>query len=112
LRPSRPAGTGCWLCSTPERRPGSRIGLKQVDVIREAFAGFQETDVMRGGGHARQPLAEYLTSRVLPLLQDVDPHSEAGGALFPAASERTTPLGNLSDHETEQVHRWAHRMLA
>lgn len=95
-----------WLLAVldaTERRPDSRIGLEQVGVIREAFAGFQEADVMRGGGHARQPLAEYLTSRVLPLLQDVDPHSEAGGALFAAASEQTYLLGWMAIDDDRQA---------
>lgn len=95
-----------WLLAVldaTERRPASRIGLEQVDVIREAFAGFQEADVMRDVGHARQPLAEYLTSRVLPLLQDVDPHSEAGGALFAAASEQTYLLGWMAIDDDRQA---------
>jgi hypothetical protein len=95
-----------WLLAVldaTERRPAGRIGLEQVDVIREAFAGFQEADVMRGGGHTRQPLAEYPTSRVLPLLQDVDPHSEAGGALFAAASEQTYLLGWMAIDDDRQA---------
>ena len=85
-----------WLLAVldaTEPRPHSRIGLAQVDVIRETFAVFHEADAMHGGGHARQALAEYLTSRVLPLLRDADPDRKAGAALFAAASEQTDLLG-------------------
>ncbi|MGH3908966.1 MAG: hypothetical protein ACRDTE_33020, partial [Pseudonocardiaceae bacterium] len=85
-----------WLLAVldaTERRPGSRIGEHQVSVIRQAFADFQEADVMHGGGYARRALTEYVTGRVLPMLQDVDPASEAGAALFAAASEQTYLLG-------------------
>jgi hypothetical protein len=85
-----------WLLAVldaTEPRPHSRIGLAQVGVIRETFAVFHEADAMHGGGHARQALAEYLTSRVLPLLRDADPDRKAGAALFAAASEQTDLLG-------------------
>lgn len=85
-----------WLLAVldaTEPRPRSRIGLAQVSAIRETFAAFQEADTMHGGGHARQALAEYLTSRVLPLLHDADPDREAGALLFAAASEQTDLLG-------------------
>ncbi|MGH4010418.1 MAG: hypothetical protein ACRDTH_20030 [Pseudonocardiaceae bacterium] len=85
-----------WLLAVldaTEPRPRSRIDEHQVHTIREAFAMFQEADIMHGGGHARQALAGYLTSRVLPLLHDADPDHEAGAALFAAASEQTDLLG-------------------
>lgn len=85
-----------WLLTVfeaTERRPGRRIGEHQVSVIRQAFADFQQADVMHGGGYARQALTEYVTGRVLPMLQDVDPDTEAGAALFAAASEQTYLLG-------------------
>lgn len=85
-----------WLLTildATERRPGSRIGEHQVSVIREAFADFVEADALRGGGHARRALAEYLTGRVLPMLRDADSQSDAGAALFAAASEQANLLG-------------------
>lgn len=85
-----------WLLAVldaTERRPGGCIGEHQVSVIRAAFADFQEADVLHGGGYARQALTEYVTGRVLPMLQDVDPATEAGAALFAAASEQTYLLG-------------------
>jgi mRNA interferase MazF len=33
-------------------------------------------------------------------------------AISTARFARPAPLGQLSDHEAEQVHRWVHRMLA
>ncbi|MGH3939245.1 MAG: hypothetical protein ACRDTG_11535 [Pseudonocardiaceae bacterium] len=85
-----------WLLAVldaTEPRPHSRIGLAQVSVIRETFAGFLEIQAVHGGGHGRQALAEYLTSRVLPLLHNADPDREADAALFAAASEQTGLLG-------------------
>ena len=94
-----------WLLAVldaTERRSGSRIGTEQVDLIREAFAGFLEADATGSGGHARSALTEYLTSRVLPLLQDADPHSEAGAALFAAAAEQTALLGWMASDDDRQ----------
>ncbi|MCA1703831.1 MAG: transcriptional regulator, partial [Actinobacteria bacterium] len=95
-----------WLLAVleaTESRPRSRIGMAQVNVIRETFAAFQEADVMRGGGHARQALADYLTSRVLPLLHDADPQSDVGTALFTAASEQTYLLGWMAFDDGKQA---------
>lgn len=95
-----------WLLAAldaTEPRAGSRIGSRQVDVIRSTFATFQEADVMRGGGHARQALADYLTSRVLPLLHEADPHSDVGAALFTAAGEQTYLLGWMAYDDGRQA---------
>jgi hypothetical protein len=57
-----------WLLAVldaTEPRPRSQIGEHQVHAIREAFATFHEADALRGGGHARRALAEFLTNRVL-----------------------------------------------
>ncbi|MGH3901787.1 MAG: hypothetical protein ACRDTA_26735 [Pseudonocardiaceae bacterium] len=85
-----------WLLATLDAtrpRPGGRVGREQVAVIREVFAVYQEADVMRGGGHARRALAQYVTGHVLPLVRDVDPETGSGAALFAAASEQTYLLG-------------------
>lgn len=69
-----------------------RIGQPQVDGIRHMFRLFQELDVMRGGGHARAALLEYLTGHVLPLLKRK--HEPAiQTALCEAASEQTYLVG-------------------
>ncbi|MGH3927932.1 MAG: hypothetical protein ACRDTT_34570, partial [Pseudonocardiaceae bacterium] len=101
-----------WLLAVldaTERRPGGRIGEHQVSVIRAAFADFQEADVMHGGGYARQALTEYVTGRVLPMLQDVDPATEAGAALFTAAGEQTYLLGWMAIDDNR--HALAQRYL-
>ncbi|MCA1703418.1 MAG: transcriptional regulator, partial [Actinobacteria bacterium] len=85
-----------WLLAVldaTEPRPRSRIGELQVQMIRETFAAFDEAHNLYGGGHARHALAEYLTSRVLPMLRDADPARKTGAALFAAASEQTDLLG-------------------
>lgn len=95
-----------WLLATldaTEPRPDGRIGQQQVLVIRETFAGFLETDAMASPTHARRALADYLTSRVLPLLQDADPHSEGGRALFAAAAEQTSLLGWMASDDDQQA---------
>lgn len=95
-----------WLLAVldaTEPRPRSRIGEYQVSVIRDAFAAFQEAEVMRGGGYARQALTEYVTGRVLPMLHDVDPDSETGAALFAAASEQTYLLGWMAFDDGQQA---------
>jgi hypothetical protein len=54
-----------WLLATldaAQRRPGGKISHKQVVAILEVFAVYQEADVMRGGGHARRALAQYVTA--------------------------------------------------
>ncbi|MGH3906238.1 MAG: hypothetical protein ACRDTE_18955 [Pseudonocardiaceae bacterium] len=95
-----------WLLATldaTQPRPGGRVGEQQVLMIRETFAGFLEVDATSGGGHARRALAEYLTGRVLPLLQEVDPRTEAGAALFAAAAEQASLLGWMASDDDQQA---------
>jgi hypothetical protein len=95
-----------WLLAvldTTEPRPRSQIGEHQVHVIREAFATFHEADALWGGGHARRALAEFLTNRVLPLLHEVDPHSEVGAALFAAAGEQADLMGWMAIDDDRQA---------
>jgi hypothetical protein len=95
-----------WLLAVldaTEPRPLGRVALAQVLTIRDAFSVFQEADVIHGGGHARAALAEYLTTRVLPLLHHADPDSEAGAALFAAASEQTYLLGWMAIDDDRQA---------
>ncbi|MGH2457166.1 MAG: transcriptional regulator, partial [Candidatus Limnocylindria bacterium] len=95
-----------WLLAVldaTERRPGSRIGEHQVSVIRTAFADFLRADALHGGGYARQALTEYVTGRVLPMLQDADPASEAGSVLLAAASEQTALLGAMAIDDGQQA---------
>src|SRR5215213_7099469 len=46
-----------WLLSTLDELAGEhgarKVGMGQIDGIRQMFHLFQEMDVMRGGGHAR-----------------------------------------------------------
>jgi hypothetical protein len=93
-----------WLLATLDAttpRPGGKVGHEQVTAIREAFAVYQETDVMRGGGHARRALAQYVTGHVLPLLREADPDTDA--SLFAAASEQTYLLGWMAFDDGRQA---------
>lgn len=85
-----------WLLSTLEESLGERgprkIGMRQVDGIREMFRLFQEMDVMRGGGHARVALVEYMSSYVIPLvLRKHEPAVQE--ALYEAAAEQAYLVG-------------------
>ncbi|GAA3889685.1 hypothetical protein GCM10022243_63080 [Saccharothrix violaceirubra] len=83
-----------WLVATLDGTGAGRsVGGEQVAEIRRTFAVFQELDVMRGGGHAREQLSKYLTSQVVPLLRENDPASDSGRALFEAAAEQLYLLG-------------------
>ncbi|MGH3771963.1 MAG: hypothetical protein ACRDRW_11310 [Pseudonocardiaceae bacterium] len=93
-----------WLLATLDAttpRPGGRVDHEQVAAIREAFAVYQEADVMRGGGHARRALAEYVTGHVLPLVRDADPETDAG--LFTTVSEQTYLLGWMAIDDGRQA---------
>src|SRR5437868_5090431 len=85
-----------WLLATLDEQPSPRrprkIGMKQVHGIREMFRHFQELDVMRGGGHARLALVQYMDDYVMPLLRE--PHSDdIAEPLYEAASEQCYLVG-------------------
>jgi hypothetical protein len=85
-----------WLLATLDEQHHSRgprkIGIRQVQGIREMFRHFQEMDVMRGGGHARLALVQYMDDYVMPLLRES--HSpEVANALYAAASEQCYLVG-------------------
>lgn len=95
-----------WLLATldaTQRRPGGRVGHVEVAAIREAFALYQEADVMLGGGHARRALAQYVTGYVLPLVRDVDPDTDTGTSLFAAASQHVYLLGWMASDDGRQA---------
>jgi hypothetical protein len=100
-----------WLLATLEESAAvpKKVGSAQVVRIREAFAGFQELDVMRGGGHARHLLASYLTSHVVPLLEANDPETLNGQELYEAAAEQLYLLGWMAFDNGE--HPLAQRYL-
>jgi hypothetical protein len=85
-----------WLLSALEGVVGEsgpkKVGMRQVAGIREMFALFQEMDVMRGGGHARTALVEYMNSYVLPLTQTK--HApDVQQAIYEAAAEQAYLVG-------------------
>ncbi|MGH3867093.1 MAG: hypothetical protein ACRDQ4_13310 [Pseudonocardiaceae bacterium] len=95
-----------WLLATLDAStpgPAGRVDHEQVAAIREAFAVYQEADVMRGGGHARRALAQYVTGHVLPLVRDADPDTDVGASLFAAASEQTYLLGWMTYEDGRQA---------
>lgn len=93
--------------SIDERGP-RRVGISQVVGIREMFRLFQEMDVMRGGGHARVALVEYLNSYVLPLLRRSHDH-HVQQALYEAAAEQAYLVGWMA--YDDGLHGLAQRYL-
>jgi hypothetical protein len=100
-----------WLLATLDEATSAhgKISSEQVAAIRRTFGVFQELDVMRGGGHARQQLAAYLTSHVVPLLRENDPTTANGQALYEAAAEQLYLLGWMAFDNGE--HSLAQRYL-
>lgn len=101
-----------WLLATldettTERGP-RQVGMRQVSGIREMFSLFQDMDVMRGGGHARTALVEYMQSYVLPLLKRQH-EPEIQRALYEAAAEQSYLVGWMAYDDGE--HGLAQRYL-
>jgi transcriptional regulator with XRE-family HTH domain len=94
-----------WLLATLEEAtsPARKVSSDQVEAIRRTFGVFQELDVMRGGGHARQQLAAYLTSTVTPLLRSNDASTGAGQALYEAGAEQLYLIGWMAFDDGEHV---------
>src|SRR6266540_520999 len=86
-----------WLLATLDELAGERgsrkVGMSQVDGIRQMFQLFQEMDVMRGGGHARAALIEYMNNYVLPLVKRDGHPDELQNALYEAAAEQAYLVG-------------------
>lgn len=100
-----------WLVATIEdaTAPTRKVSSAQVDAIRRTFGIFQEMDVMRGGGHARRQLAEYVTTVVTPLLRENDPSAPTGRALYEAGAEQLYLLGWMAYDDGQ--HTLAQRYL-
>ena len=100
-----------WLVATIEdaTAPAARVSSTQVDAIRRTFGIFQEMDVMRGGGHARRQLADYVTTVVTPLLRENDASTATGQALYEAGAEQLYLLGWMAYDDGE--HSLAQRYL-
>jgi hypothetical protein len=101
-----------WLLATLEETTGDRgprkVGMQQVAGIREMFGLFQEMDVMRGGGHARTALIEYMNSYVIPLLRQQNP-PDVQHALYNAAAEQAYLIGWMA--YDDGLHGLAERYL-
>ena len=100
-----------WLVATIDEAaaPRRRVSSSQVDAIRQVFGVFQQLDVTRGGGHARQQLTAYFTSTVGPLLRLADASTESGRALYEAGAEQLYLIGWMAFDDGE--HALAQRYL-
>ena len=100
-----------WLLATIDEAtaPRGRVSPGQVEAIRQVFGVFQQLDVTRGGGHARQQLTSYFTSTVAPLLRTADATTEEGRALYEAGAEQLYLIGWMAFDDGE--HALAQRYL-
>jgi hypothetical protein len=102
-----------WLLASLDSVTGERgprkVGMEQVAGIRDMFALFQEMDVMRGGGHARTALVEYMNSYVLPLARSDNGSEQVQLALYEAASEQAYLVGWMA--YDDGLHGLAERYL-
>lgn len=101
-----------WLLATFEEvgtdRGSRAIGMHQVAGIREMFSLFQEMDVMRGGGHARSALVNYMNTTVIPLIRHQH-RPDVQAALYDAAAEQAYLIGWMAYDDGE--HGLAQRYL-
>lgn len=102
-----------WLLasleSVSEESGPRRVSFRQIAGIREMFALFQEMDVMRGGGHARVALVEYMNSYVLPLTRRDHGDDHVQSALYEAAGEQAYLVGWMA--YDDGLHGLAERYL-
>lgn len=102
-----------WLLASLDSVTGEagprQVGMTQVSGIRDMFALFQEMDVMRGGGHARVALVEYMNSYVLPLARRDHGNEQVQLALYEASSEQAYLVGWMA--YDDGLHGLAERYL-
>ncbi|MFI1012283.1 transcriptional regulator [Streptomyces sp. NPDC020965] len=92
-----------WLLNTLDQEPqrGPRVRLEDVTNVRNMFAAFQDTDVMRGGGSGRLILTEYMNEHVYPLLRRTYA-DDVRRPLCAAVAEQTYLLGWMAFDDGEQ----------
>jgi hypothetical protein len=100
-----------WLLATLDEAMNAtgRVGHRQVEAIRQSFALFQDLDVFRGGGFAREKLTGFVADYVLPLLRHNGPDTASGRALWEAGAEQLYLLGWMAYDDGE--HPLAQRYL-
>lgn len=102
-----------WLLASLDAVAGEngprQVGMQQVDGIRDMFSLFQEMDVMRGGGHGRVALVEYMNSYVLPLVRREHGSERVQRSLYEAASEQAYLVGWMA--YDDGLHGLAERYL-
>jgi hypothetical protein len=85
-----------WLLASLESQQSGRrrrISPEHVAAIRDAFARFQQMDVIGGGGDdVRRLVATYLAEHVMPIVSEPQ-HPSVQAALFEVASEQTYLAG-------------------
>jgi tetratricopeptide (TPR) repeat protein len=102
-----------WLTSPPVEPPigkGSRrIGIADVQAIRQVTHTYRELDNRLGGGRLRSIVVHFLDNEVAPLLKHGRYNDEVGRRLAGAAAELAQLAGWLS-YDTE-MHGLAQRHL-
>lgn len=94
-----------WLLATldelTDQNGARKVGMSQIDGIRQMFKLFQEMDVTHGGGQARGALTEYLNDYVLPLAKRGGHPEKVQKALYEVAAEHTYLVGWMADDDNQ-----------
>ncbi|MFF5265501.1 hypothetical protein ACFY4C_42050 [Actinomadura viridis] len=80
---------GPWDPTPQPRTSGQRIGMADVEEIRQVTDAFRILDNRLGGGHVRRPVVEYLHTHVGPLLREGRCSEEVRRPFFSAAADLT-----------------------
>ncbi|MFD7640823.1 Tat pathway signal protein [Kitasatospora sp. NPDC059795] len=87
---------------------GRRVGVADVEAVREMTGLFSQVDQRRGGGHARTAVAQYLTSDVTRFLQGSFGSAETRRRMMSAGAELAYVAGWMAfdnaDHAAAQTY--------
>lgn len=80
-----------------------RIGLSDVEAVREMTSLFSRSDQRRGGGHGRGAVMEYLKSDVIPQLNGVYVSEQTRHQMLSAAGELAYLVGWMAFDDSDHV---------
>ncbi|WP_218126011.1 hypothetical protein [Sinosporangium album] len=89
--------------TTPRSRRQRCVGREDVLAVRQLTTAFSKIDQLRGGGHGRKALVQYLNSDVAALLCGTFSNEQVKRDMFAAASELAYLSGWMAFDNNEQV---------
>ncbi|MFB9961650.1 hypothetical protein [Sinosporangium siamense] len=89
--------------TTPHSRRQRCVHREDVLAVRQLTTAFSNIDQLRGGGHGRKALVQYLNSDVAALLRGTFPNEQVKRDMFAAASELAYLSGWMAFDNNEQV---------